>query len=104
LGRSGGHASGALGRDDLKALGEVLYRRDAGLVVVYPQEIADRVSASVKAAGSKVHAVAGRVRRATRGRCADSGGEKRRLARRRVTVPANPRPPTPPFGFRQAVE
>jgi hypothetical protein len=59
LGRSGGHASGALGRDDLKALGEVLYRRDAGLVVVYPQEIADRVSASVKAAGSKVHAIAG---------------------------------------------
>jgi uncharacterized membrane protein len=59
LGAVAGHASGALSRDDLKALGEVLDQGDAGLVVVYPPELADRVSTSVKAATSKVHATAG---------------------------------------------
>ena len=54
-----GHASGAMSRDDLKALGEILDRGDAGLVVVYPPEMADRVSTSVTAASSKVHATAG---------------------------------------------
>lgn len=59
LGAVAGHASGAVSRDDFKALGEVLDQGDAGLVVVYPPEMADRVSTSVKAATRKVHATAG---------------------------------------------
>jgi uncharacterized membrane protein len=59
LGAVAGHASGALSRDDLKALGEVLDRGDAGLVVVYPPEMADRMWDSVGGASSKVHAEAG---------------------------------------------
>jgi uncharacterized membrane protein len=59
LGAIAGHAAGAMTRDDLKTLGEVLDRGDAGLVVVYPPEMADRVSTSVKAATAKVHATAG---------------------------------------------
>jgi uncharacterized membrane protein len=59
LGAVAGHASAALSRDDLKALGEVLDRGDAGLVVVYPAEMADRVATSVTAASGKVHATAG---------------------------------------------
>ena len=59
LGAVAGHASGALSRDDLKALGEVLDRSDAGLVVVYPAEMADRVSDSVSGASTKVRATAG---------------------------------------------
>jgi uncharacterized membrane protein len=59
LGAAAGHASGALSREDLKALGEVLDQGDAGLVVVYPPEMADRVSTSVTAATGKVHATAG---------------------------------------------
>jgi hypothetical protein len=54
-----GHAGGALSRDDVKALGGVLDQGDAGLVVVYPPEMADRVSTSVTAASGKVHATAG---------------------------------------------
>ena len=46
-------------REDLKALGEVLDRGDAGLVVVYPPDMADRVTTSLKTATSKVHATAG---------------------------------------------
>jgi hypothetical protein len=41
------------------ALGEVLAPGDAGLVVVYPPEMADGASASVTAASSPVHATAG---------------------------------------------
>ena len=48
LGAVAGHASGAVSRDDFKALGEVLDQGDAGLVVVYPPEMADRVSTSVR--------------------------------------------------------
>jgi uncharacterized membrane protein len=59
LGAVAGHASGALSRDDLKALGEVLDQGAAGLVVVYPTEMADRVATSVSAASAKVHATAG---------------------------------------------
>ena len=54
-----GHAGGALSRDDLKALGEVLDRGDAGVVVVYPPEMADRVHDSLSGANHKVHAEAG---------------------------------------------
>ena len=59
LGAVAGHASGAMSRDDLKALGEVLDQGGAGLVVVYPPEMADRVAVSVTAASSKVQATAG---------------------------------------------
>jgi uncharacterized membrane protein len=59
LGAIAGHAAGSLSRDDLKALGEVLDRGDAGLVVVYPPDMADRVWHSVDGASSKVHAEAG---------------------------------------------
>jgi uncharacterized membrane protein len=62
LGAVAGHASGALSHDDLKALGEVLDQGDAGLVVVYPPEMADRVSTSVTAPSGKMHATAGITR------------------------------------------
>jgi uncharacterized membrane protein len=53
LGALAGHAARALSRDDLKALGEVLDRGDAGLVVVYGPDMADRVAAGVTGATSK---------------------------------------------------
>ena len=59
LGAVTGHASGSLSRDDLKALGEVLDRGDAGVVVVYPPEMADRVRDSLSGASHTVHAEAG---------------------------------------------
>ena len=59
LGAVAGHAGGAISRDDLKALGEVLDRGDAGLVVVYPPEMADRVRDSLSGATTKVRAEAG---------------------------------------------
>jgi uncharacterized membrane protein len=55
LGRLSGHAARALSSDDLKDLGEVLDRGDAGLVVAYGSDMADRVTAAVSAATSKVH-------------------------------------------------
>ena len=58
LGAVSGHAAGAMTRDDLKTLGEVLDRGDAGLVV-YPPDMADRVSTSITAATARVHATAG---------------------------------------------
>jgi uncharacterized membrane protein len=82
LGAVAGHAGGALGREDLKALGEVLDQGDAGLVVVYPPEMADRVATSVTAASAKVQATAGitgeqlaaDVRAAEEGSAASPGG------------------------------
>jgi uncharacterized membrane protein len=56
LGAVAGHTARVLSRDDLKALGEVLDRGDAGLVVVYGPDMADRVSSSVTRATSKVRA------------------------------------------------
>jgi uncharacterized membrane protein len=50
LGAVVGHASGGMTRSDLMALGEVLDRGDAGLVVVYASHMADRVTTSVNAA------------------------------------------------------
>ena len=58
LGRHAGHAASSLSRDDLKALGEVLDRGDAGLVVVYGTDMSDRVASAVSGA-------TGRVRRTT---------------------------------------
>jgi len=59
LGAVAGHTAGSMSRDDLKALGEVLDEGDAGLVVVYPRDMADRVTAAVTKARNKVHASAG---------------------------------------------
>jgi uncharacterized membrane protein len=59
LGAVAGHTAGSLSRDDLKRLGEVLDEGDAGLVVVYPQDMTDRVLAAVTRAKNKVHASAG---------------------------------------------
>ena len=47
-----------LSRDDLKGLGEVLDRGDAGLVVVYGPDMADRVATGMTRASSRVHASA----------------------------------------------
>jgi uncharacterized membrane protein len=54
LGASAGHAARAMSRDDLKELGEVLDRGDAGLIVVYGSEMADRIGSSVSRAKAKV--------------------------------------------------
>ena len=47
LGAMAGHASAGMTRSDLMTLGEVLDEGDAGLVVVYSAEMADRVGAAV---------------------------------------------------------
>jgi uncharacterized membrane protein len=54
LGAVAGHASGGMSREDLMALGDVLDRGDAGLVVVYAADMADRVTSNVNAAHSQV--------------------------------------------------
>jgi uncharacterized membrane protein len=54
-----GKASGSMSRDDLKTLGEVLDRGDAGLVVVYGPDMADRVATSVTRARASVKAATG---------------------------------------------
>jgi uncharacterized membrane protein len=50
------HTASGMSRDDLKALGEVLDRGDAGLVVVYGPDMADRVNAGVAGAAATVRA------------------------------------------------
>ena len=54
IGAHAGHAASAMSRDDLKELGEVLDRGDAGLVVVYGPDLADRIRAAVIRATSTV--------------------------------------------------
>ncbi|WP_028057886.1 DUF1269 domain-containing protein [Candidatus Solirubrobacter pratensis] len=54
LGAMAGHAARAMSRDDLKTLGEVLDRGDAGLVVVYGPDMADRIATSLSGAKHKV--------------------------------------------------
>jgi uncharacterized membrane protein len=56
LGHVAGHASGGMTRDDLMTLGQVLDEGDAGLVVVYASDMADRVTTSVTAASRTVRA------------------------------------------------
>jgi uncharacterized membrane protein len=58
IGAVAGHAGEALSRDDLKALGDVLDQGDAGLVVVYPDELSGQVTAAVQKAKAKVRASA----------------------------------------------
>ncbi len=54
LGALVSHTASGMSRDDLKALGEVLDRGDAGLVVVYGPDMADRVGAAVTGAAATV--------------------------------------------------
>jgi uncharacterized membrane protein len=56
LGAAAGHASRGMTRDDLMTLGKVLDDGDAGLVVVYASDMADRVTAGVTAARRTVRA------------------------------------------------
>jgi uncharacterized membrane protein len=56
LGAMAGHANGGMRGEDLTAIGEVLERGDAGLVVVYAADMADRVMTSVNGATHKVTA------------------------------------------------
>src|SRR3954463_4286425 len=56
LGAVAGHAASGMTRDDLKALGEVLDEGDAGVVVVYGQDMSDRVTAGVEGARRKMRA------------------------------------------------
>jgi uncharacterized membrane protein len=56
LGALAGHAASGMTRDDLKELGEVLDEGDAGLVVVYGQDMSDRVSASLDRSRRRVRA------------------------------------------------
>jgi uncharacterized membrane protein len=54
LGASAGHAARAMSRDDLKELGEVLDRGDAGLIVVHGSEMSDRMASTTTRAKAKV--------------------------------------------------
>jgi uncharacterized membrane protein len=54
LGALAKHATSGMSREDLKALGEVLDRGGAGLVVVYGPDMADRVNTGVTRASSTV--------------------------------------------------
>jgi uncharacterized membrane protein len=48
------HTASGMSRDDLHALGDVLDGGDAGLVVVYGPDMADRVGTSIERATSKL--------------------------------------------------
>ena len=56
LGAVAGHASSGMTRDDLMTLGQVLDQGDAGLVVVYASDMADRVATTVTKATATVRA------------------------------------------------
>jgi uncharacterized membrane protein len=49
IGAVAGHFSGGLSNDDLKELGAVLDKGEAGLVVIYATNMADQVAANIKA-------------------------------------------------------
>jgi uncharacterized membrane protein len=50
IGGVAGHVSGGVSRADLKELGETLDEGQAGLIVVYETNLADQISANIKAA------------------------------------------------------
>ena len=56
IGAITGHASTGMSREDLMTLGQVLDEGDAGLVVVYSSDMADRVVSSVTRARRTVRA------------------------------------------------
>ncbi len=49
IGAVTGHVKGGLDNDDLKQMGQVLQKGQAGLIAVYPADMAERVAASIKA-------------------------------------------------------
>src|SRR5512132_934489 len=49
VGAVAGHMKGGMGNDDLKQLGTVLEKGEAGLIVIYATNMADQVAASIKA-------------------------------------------------------
>jgi uncharacterized membrane protein len=81
FGAVAGHAASAISRDDLKALGEVLDRGDAGLVVFYGPDMADRVTTSIRAATATV--------RATTDVSLDALAEEMRAAEAQATTPSS---------------
>ena len=54
IGAVTGHVKGGMDNDDLKQLGEVLEKGEAGLVVVYATNMADQVAANIKAVNKAV--------------------------------------------------
>ncbi|WP_028066788.1 DUF1269 domain-containing protein [Solirubrobacter soli] len=56
IGTHAGHAARAMSREDLKTLGEVLDSGEAGLVVFYGPDMADRVSTGVSRATTRASA------------------------------------------------
>ena len=54
-----GHASGGMSRSDLKELGETLDAGTAGLLVVYESNLAEQVTANIKAADKLVSKATG---------------------------------------------
>ena len=72
LGAVTGHATGGMRREDLTTLGEVLDEGDAGLVVVYSADMADRVNASITRARRTARATTTlSADRSSRPSCAD---------------------------------
>ena len=49
IGAVTGHIKGGMKNDDLKQLGAVLDKGQAGLIVIYATNMADQVAASIKA-------------------------------------------------------
>ena len=49
IGAVTGHLKGGMSNDDLKQLGTVLEKGEAGLIVIYATNMADQVAASIKA-------------------------------------------------------
>ena len=49
VGAVAGHMKGGMDNDDLKQLGTVLEKGEAGLIVIYATNMADQVAASIKA-------------------------------------------------------
>jgi uncharacterized membrane protein len=49
VGAVSGHMKGGMDDDDLKALGEVLNKGEAGLIAVYATNMADQIAARIKA-------------------------------------------------------
>ena len=54
IGAVSGHMKGGLNDEDLKSLGEVLEKGQAGLIVVYATNMADQIAANIKAVNRAV--------------------------------------------------
>ena len=49
VGAVSGHFKGGMSNDDLKQLGAVLDKGEAGLIVIYATNMADQIAANIKA-------------------------------------------------------